>query len=144
MSSGEAEYYAVVKAAAETLGMQALAFDLGWTFGVRLFVDSTAARAIASRLGLGKVRHLEVRYLWLQQVVASGRLKVCKIKGTDNPADLLTKPLTQARVAELLDRVNIRVQCVAVDARASGEGGCRPSRTLSMHDTLPVWLKLKR
>ena len=30
MSSGEAEYYALVKGAAEGLGMQALMKDLGW------------------------------------------------------------------------------------------------------------------
>ena len=45
LSSGEAEYYALVKAAAEALEVQALAQDLGWTFGVRIWVDSSAAKA---------------------------------------------------------------------------------------------------
>ncbi len=74
MSSGEAEYYAVVKASAEALGVQAFAADLGWKMSVELNVDSSAAKAIASRLGPGKVRHLEGRYLRLQEVVASGRI----------------------------------------------------------------------
>jgi hypothetical protein len=60
MSSGEAEYYAMVKAAAEALAIQALAKDLGYSMKIRLWVDSTAAQAIVSRIGLGKVRHMEV------------------------------------------------------------------------------------
>ena len=63
LSSGEAEYYAMVKALAEGLGLIALAKDLGCDFKLRVWVDSTAAKAIVSRLGLGKVRHLEVKYL---------------------------------------------------------------------------------
>ena len=103
LSSGEAEYYAVVKAAAEALGMEALAKDLGWEVKVRLMVDSTAAKAIASRSGLGKVRHLEVRHLWVQDAVSRGRFVIKKVMGKFNPADVLTKPLSQAFVQKLLE-----------------------------------------
>ena len=51
LSSGEAESYALVKTAAEALGVQALAADLGWSMRVRIFVDSAAAKAMASRVG---------------------------------------------------------------------------------------------
>ena len=68
-SSGEAEYYALVRAAAEGLGMQSVMHDLGWKTRVRLWVDSSAAKSIASRIGLGRVRRLEVKFLWLQEVV---------------------------------------------------------------------------
>ena len=60
-SSGEAEYYALTRAAAEGLGVQALMLDLGWSVGLRVWVDSTAAKAIGSRVALGKVRHMEVK-----------------------------------------------------------------------------------
>ena len=63
MSSGEAEYYALVKAAAEALGIQALAKDLGLAMKIRLWVDSTAAKAIVARIGLGKVRHMGVKQI---------------------------------------------------------------------------------
>ena len=76
MSSGEAEYYAMVKGASEALGIQALAADLGWSWKVRMWVDSSAAKSIASRTGLGKVRHIEVRFLWLQEVVRAGRIEL--------------------------------------------------------------------
>ena len=58
-SSGEAEYYAIVKAASEALGIEALARDLGWKAKIQILVDSSAARVIASRTGLGKTRHIE-------------------------------------------------------------------------------------
>ena len=78
LSVGEAEYYALVKAAAEGLGIQSLARDLGIELTLRLWVDSTIgnrlshrlgqgaiASRIGSRIGLGKVRHIFTRYLWL-------------------------------------------------------------------------------
>ena len=53
-SSGEAEYYAIVRAAAEGLGMQSIMHDLGWKMRIRLWVGSSAAESIASRIGLGR------------------------------------------------------------------------------------------
>ena len=55
----------MVKGAIEGLGMQTLARDLGWKLSLRMHVDSSAAKAIASRQGIGTIRHLEVRHLWL-------------------------------------------------------------------------------
>ena len=53
MSSGEAEFYAGIKGAAEGLGMQSLLKDLGCEVQVRLHQDSTAARGVNSRIGIG-------------------------------------------------------------------------------------------
>ena len=61
LSSGESEYYALVKTAAECFGVQALAKDLGWSWEVIIWIDSSAAKSMASRVGLGRVRHLECR-----------------------------------------------------------------------------------
>ena len=70
LSSGEAEHYALVRAAAEGIGMQALLRDLGFDSAVRLGVDASAAKALASRTGLGKVRLMETQFLlWLQEAV---------------------------------------------------------------------------
>ena len=43
-------------------------------------------------MGLGRTRHIEVRYLWLQEAVRKRRLEIRKIRGELNPADALTKP----------------------------------------------------
>jgi len=101
-SSGEAEYYALVRAAAEGLGMQSVMQDLGWKMRVRLWVDSSAAKSIASGVCLGRVRRLEVKFLWLQAVVRDRRLEVRKVQGTENPADVLTKPKSAEEVAQVI------------------------------------------
>ena len=51
LSSGEAECYGVVKAAAVGLGVQAFFKDCALSPEVELQTDSTAGKAIASRRG---------------------------------------------------------------------------------------------
>lgn len=91
LSSGEAEYYGMVRGAAVGLGIKAVMEDLGVGRGIRVKTDASAAYGIAHRMGLGKVRHLETCQLWLQQKVGNGETQVEKVKGEDNLADALTK-----------------------------------------------------
>ena len=121
LSSGEAEYYSAVKAAAEALAIQAVARELGWEVKIRMHVDSSAAKAIASRIGLGKIRHLEVKYLWLQEVVKDRRLEIKKVHGQSNPADIGTKPLGSKVVRELL-RGYCDIKGASND-KVAGDGG---------------------
>ena len=96
LSSGEAEYYAALKGASSTLGHRSMLRDIGMQTTVTLYSDSSAARGIIHRTGLGKLRHLETGYLWLQAAVAKKRLSVRKVNGAENPADLFTKYLSAA------------------------------------------------
>ena len=75
------------------LGLQALCIDLGLSVNINLYSDSSAARGIAARSGLGKVRHVAVHLLWLQQQVRSGRIVIRGVAGSANPADVYTKHL---------------------------------------------------
>ena len=63
MPLGEAEYYVMVKAGAEVPALVALSQDVGYEFQLRFWVDSSGAKAIVTRLGLRKVRHMEVKFL---------------------------------------------------------------------------------
>ena len=93
LSVGEAEYYALVTGSAEGLGIESLADDMGYKLKVTVvWTDSNTARSLASRRGLGKMRHVELRYLWVQDMVKENRLRVKRVSGVDNPADHLTKP----------------------------------------------------
>ena len=67
MSSGEAEYYAAVKGAAEGLAVQSMLCDMGLRLKVRVHTDSTACRGICNRCGIGRIRHMEVPMLWLRK-----------------------------------------------------------------------------
>ena len=93
LSSGEAELGGVVKAAAEGIGLQSLAQDLGLDFSLQLYADSSAAIGICRRSGIGRVRHLAVGQLWVQERLRAGQFTLFKVIGTANPADLLTKHL---------------------------------------------------
>lgn len=68
--------------------------------------DSAAAKGMCSRLGVGKVRHLEMRWLWVQDQVLEKRLSVGKIPGERNKADLNTKALTAERFWMLLGMIS--------------------------------------
>ena len=69
LSSGEAEFNGVVKAAGIALGQQSILRDLGYVVPVRVWTDSSAAMGICQRQGLGKLRHIETHTLWVQEKV---------------------------------------------------------------------------
>ena len=55
------------------------------------------------------MKHIEIRDLWLQEEVLNGRVKVLKVKGEENPADLMTKILSKGEIEERLGRMNLWV-----------------------------------
>ena len=69
--------------------------DLLTWFGFRvewaLATDSSAARGMPLRQGVGKVRHLDTRALWVQQATRLFGQRALKCKGTENPSDIGTK-----------------------------------------------------
>ena len=99
LSSGEAEYYGMVKGASVALGLQSVLKDFNIDCGITLKSDASAAIAISNRRGLGKVRHIEVCQLWLQDKVRRGDIKVVKVGTHDNVADALTKYVSQDSMA---------------------------------------------
>ena len=66
LSTGESEYYALAKGGATGLGLQSLLADFGIEVGVLIEGDSNAAKGTVNRVGLGKARHIQARYLCLQ------------------------------------------------------------------------------
>ena len=68
--------------------------------------DSTAAKGTASRAGIGRIKHLDVGWCWIQQTVESGKIVLVKINGKCNPADFLTKPKSAKEMARLSEALN--------------------------------------
>jgi len=97
-SSAEAELIATVKAATEALGIISLAADLGIECSTRMHIDASAALGIVERRGVGRVRHLDVGMLWLQEQQLKQVIHMTKILGTENPADLMTKNLSRESI----------------------------------------------
>ena len=126
LSSGEAELMALVKATSEAIGLLQLAESWGITMSANVFVDSSAALAVTDRKGCGKLRHVRIGHLWVQQIAEGDEVLFSKVRGTMNPADLLTKHLPantrerlialvaqEARKGQAASRLNL--QCVHVD-----------------------------
>ena len=71
--------------------------------------DASAAIAIANRIGIGKVRHIEVSQLWLQQQVHRCKIEINKDKGEVNLADALTKYIDGKSLKEHTELVHAHV-----------------------------------
>ena len=102
-SSAEAELVALGKLAMEVLGVRSMCAE--WrlsdpTATSQLWADASAALSIAKRQGAGKMRHINVKSLWLQEKAVQSILAYDKIKGEDNPSDGLTKHVKR----ELIDK----------------------------------------
>ena len=105
LSTGEAEYYALISTASTALGEQAMMADWGVKLSVNIAMDASAGISIASRRGLGKVKHIDTCYLWVQEIVAQGRIHLKKVNTQDMLADLMTKPLDHQTATKLMSRM---------------------------------------
>ena len=91
VSSGEAEFYSMVKGGSNGMGVQAIMKEIGIALPLMLKTDASAAMGISMRRGLGKVRHIDVSQLWIQQKVLSGEIKIIKVRTDENFSDALNK-----------------------------------------------------
>ena len=59
-------------------------------YEIEVKVDSSAAHAFFHRRGVGRLKHVDPRILWLQDLIAAGGVRLKKILRTQNLADMLT------------------------------------------------------
>ena len=112
LSSAEAEFYAMIEAVIRGKGILNIMQEIGFvvTERIQLFTDSSAAKSFVSRTGLGRMKHLEIRDLWLQREVGLGKVLVNKVEGPRNPADLLTKYLKRWEIELRLKLMGLRIE----------------------------------
>ena len=129
LSSAEAELMALVKATSEAIGIQQLAASWGLTLDIGVHVDSSAALAVTARKGNGKLRHVRIGHLWVQELAEAEVVRFAKVHGVANPADLMTKHLAGQRSTEL-------ASALAQQPRA-GHAECRIALTALCKAPLP-------
>ena len=95
LSSAEAELHALTKCAAEGMAAVNMMKECYVPIPLKLLTDSSAARGIIKRNGVGKVKHLEVKCLWIQEREERGDLCCVKIPRLQNSSDLLTHHYTE-------------------------------------------------
>ena len=83
LSSEEAELYGIVDSSARGI----------FTKHIDVETDSTAAIGMCSQTGVGKTRHIQVRWLWIQDAIRDDVVRLRKVRGTDNEADMGTEDL---------------------------------------------------
>ena len=105
LSSAESELYALLKCTAEVLGVKSAMQDWGVRTGALRKSDASAALGIIQRQGLGKVRHIDCFYLYIQQVNAEKILSFAKVAGARNAADICTKGLAWDKINEFVSDV---------------------------------------
>jgi hypothetical protein len=103
LSSCESEYLVAVGGGAEGIHIGRL-----WSFLVRketevsLATDSSSCRASAQRQGVGRLKHIETKYLWLQQCVKLGMLTMTGVATLLNVWDIGAKKLSKLRRSFLM------------------------------------------
>ena len=107
LSSAEAELFALVKGAAQALGMLSIGRDLGLDMRATLHSDASAALGIIQRQGVGKLRHISTQFLWIQEKTRNSEFDIAKVPGEDNPADILTKNVPSEILARHLYAMNM-------------------------------------
>ena len=90
LSSCEAEVNALVKAACEGIFLHQILRFFECPASLNLCTDSSAARGVTLRTGAGKLKHLSLKQLWLQELVGDGRIRVSKVPRELNPSDAFT------------------------------------------------------
>jgi hypothetical protein len=111
LSSTESETYAICTGLAEALYIKQLLMDtrMFTEVHIHLHTDSTGAKATATRQGLApKTKHMQLRYLWIQNCFTTGLAKLHKIGTKENMPDILTKYVT----AEILRYLGAKVGLV--------------------------------
>ena len=93
-SCSEAELYAAELGASEAKSFESMMRDLGFAMMPVSVVDAQATEHILHRHRIGKMKHIDVAHMWLQDEVKSNRLKVRLVKSEDNLADIGTNALS--------------------------------------------------
>ena len=109
LSSGEAEFSALVRATSTAFGMVSVCRGLGLDpVAPSVFTDSAAAKGLACRRGVGTIRHLSTALLWIQAAGADNKVAFLTVRGDVNRADLGTKPLAGPKMWELVTSAGFR------------------------------------
>ena len=104
VDSAESVYYSMVRCACEAIANTIR--ELGHEAHVRIWTDAASARGLVLRSGSGAIRRVKTKCFGLQQKEKNQELRIEKIRGTVNPADLMTKHLDGKRLVMLCDLLN--------------------------------------
>ena len=144
LSSGDAELMALVKATTEAIGLCQLAAGWGDSLQASVYVDSSAALAVTARKGNGRLRHVRIGHLWVQELAERDEVGFHKVRGGVNPADLCTKHVSPSKASELIALTSQLPKLGEADARLRlrSLGACFPAHFCTRIDQTKNGLRL--
>ena len=113
LSSAEAELYAINTGATEALHIRSFLTEAlnKKKVNIRIHTDSSSGKSIATRIGSSKkAKHIELKHLFIQQLVLNDVVRIIKINTLVNPADIFTKYVATETLLRHLTEVGINTQ----------------------------------
>ena len=110
-STGEAEFYGIVRGTAAILGLMGILNDYGqYGFDMECETDATAGRGMMLKRGVGKNKHMDTKIMWAQSVYVgeNSKVKLNKVDTEKNESDIATKVLDPNRVDQHLCSMGYR------------------------------------
>ena len=109
LSSAQAEYYGKVSGLAEAKQVQEILGEYHEDTHIILETGSSAAKANAERLGCGRMKHISVKYRFLQDAITNQEVWLRKVGTKHNVADGLTKTVNQQVPRNMLATLKIEL-----------------------------------
>jgi hypothetical protein len=110
VSTAEAEYMAAAFAVKEALWLRKLMCDLGMgTQPVKIYGDNQSAlKLIKHPIASLRSKHIDVIYHFARERAARGEVKFEYLKTDDMVADIMTKPLSEAKLVKFRNEMGIK------------------------------------
>ena len=109
LSTTEAEYVSSTEGVKEAIWMRGLVSELGVPQDViKVYCDSHSAICLTKNdMFQFKTKHVDIKYHFIRDVIAEGKIILEKVHTDENPADMLTKSLSNTKFKHCLDLVGI-------------------------------------
>jgi histone deacetylase 1/2 len=109
-SSTQAEYRSLAQATADVLWLQTLLKELTVPFCTpTIYCDNQSAVLLAHNPILhSRTKHMEIDLFFVREKVIAKQLSITHIPGTDQLADILTKPVSTEKFLHMRTKLNVK------------------------------------
>lgn len=111
LSTTEVEYIALIQAAKESIRIQGLLNELGYTVANSnlIYGDNRGSIALANNPEYhARTKHIDIQYHFIRECVQNGKISLTYCPTADMVADEMTRALAKERHLDLLTKMGVR------------------------------------